>query len=241
MSQENKNEMIQVKDLSFRYEEGFIIRNASLTVGAGEFIGITGPNGTGKTTLVKLLLSILRPDAGEILFQREHVNISYVSQKAVAFNQSFPASVEEVAALGLYGKEKSRLRPFSPRRETAARKEKVTRALEMVGMESYRHRLMGKLSGGQQQRVFLAKALAAGPDIIFLDEPTAGIDHDTAGSICCLLGELNKKLGITILMVTHDVASIIHHAHKVFYFHKGGAIETIPAENFGEAFQNAMQ
>ena len=98
-------------------------------------------------------------------------------------------------------------------------------------MSDYRTRLIGRLSGGQQQRVFIAKALVSEPEIIFLDEPTVGIDIKAVDSICCLLGELNSS-GLTIVMVTHDISSILYHSNKVLVLSEDGTGEIVSSEDF---------
>lgn len=110
-------------------------------------------------------------------------------------------------------------------------KEKVSSALRRVGMYDYKDKKIGHLSGGQQQRVFIAKALVSSPEIIFLDEPTVGIDIKAVDSICCLLGELNKS-GITIVMVTHDISSILYHSNKILVLSEDGMGNMMSAEEF---------
>lgn len=229
-------DILQVKDVSFDYPDKAIIKNLSFSVRKGDFLCIVGTNGTGKSTLLKLILNLLKPDKGRILIDGENSRhfksfnkISYVSQKATDFNSDFPATVEEVVSAGLYPS--FGFLKFSKRRE---RKKKVFRALKTVGMHKFSKKLIGKLSGGQQQRVFIAKALINNPQIIFLDEPTVGIDVKAVDSICCLLGELNKKLGITIIMVTHDISSIIYHSNKVLQLRDDGSARLVDSEDFSQ-------
>ncbi len=227
-------DILQVKDISFNYPDKAIIKNLSFNVEKGDFLCIVGTNGTGKSTLLKLILNLLKPDKGEIFIDGENSKnfksfqkISYVSQKATDFNSSFPATVEEVVAAGLYPK--FGFLKFN-KKEC---KRKVFEALKTVGMEGYSKRLIGLLSGGQQQRVFIAKALVNDPQIIFLDEPTVGIDVKAVDSICCLLGDLNKKFGITIIMVTHDISSIIYHSNKVLQLSEDGSARLVDSVDFG--------
>jgi len=210
-------DVIRVKNISFNYSDKAIIKDLSFDVQKGDFICIVGTNGTGKSTLLKLILNLLKPDKGHIFIDGEDSRhfksfhkISYVSQKATDFNSDFPATVEEVVAAGLYPK--YGFLKFIGRKE---RGKKVFKALKTVGMEKYSKKMIGRLSGGQQQRVLIAKALINNPQIIFLDEPTVGIDVKAVDSICCLLGNLNKRFGITIIMVTHDISSVIYHSNKV--------------------------
>lgn len=228
-----KNKVLEVKDLSFSYPDKSILHRLSFDIDAGDFMCIVGTNGTGKSTLLKLILNQLSPLEGEIKLlgtnsekYKDFASIAYVSQKATNINRDFPATVEEVVSLGLYSKK------GLFKRNTKEDKKLIDSALERVGMLDYKHRQIGYLSGGQQQRVFIAKALISDPRIIFLDEPTTGIDIRAVDSICCLLGDLNKNSGITIVMVTHDISSIIYHSNKILVLSEDGSGEVMTSEEF---------
>jgi len=228
-----KNKVLEVKDLSFSYPDKSILHRLSFDVDAGDFMCIVGTNGTGKSTLLKLILNQLSPLEGEIKLlgtnsekYKDFASIAYVSQKATNINRDFPATVEEVVSLGLYSKK------GLFKRNTKEDKKLIDSALERVGMLDYKHRQIGYLSGGQQQRVFIARALISDPRIIFLDEPTTGIDIRAVDSICCLLGDLNKNSGITIVMVTHDISSIIYHSNKILVLSEDGSGEVMTSEEF---------
>ena len=228
-----KNKVLEVKDLSFSYPDKSILHRLSFDVDAGDFMCIVGTNGTGKSTLLKLILNQLSPLEGDIKLlgtnsekYKDFASIAYVSQKATNINRDFPATVEEVVSLGLYSKK------GLFKRNTKEDKKLIDSALERVGMLDYKHRQIGYLSGGQQQRVFIAKALISNPRIIFLDEPTTGIDIRAVDSICCLLGDLNKNSGITIVMVTHDISSIIYHSNKILVLSEDGSGEVMTSEEF---------
>ena len=228
-----KNKVLEVKDLSFSHPDKSILHRLSFDVDAGDFMCIVGTNGTGKSTLLKLILNQLSPLEGEIKLlgtnsekYKDFASIAYVSQKATNINRDFPATVEEVVSLGLYSKK------GLFKRNTKEDKKLIDSALERVGMLDYKHRQIGYLSGGQQQRVFIAKALISDPRIIFLDEPTTGIDIRAVDSICCLLGDLNKNSGITIVMVTHDISSIIYHSNKILVLSEDGSGEVMTSEEF---------
>ena len=228
-----KNKVLEVKDLSFSYPDKSILHRLSFDVDAGDFMCIVGTNGTGKSTLLKLILNQLSPLEGEIKLlgtnsekYKDFASIAYVSQKATNINRDFPATVEEVVSLGLYSKK------GLFKRNTKEDKKLIDSALERVGMLDYKHRQIGYLSGGQQQRVFIAKALISDPRIIFLDEPTTGRDIRAVDSICCLLGDLNKNSGITIVMVTHDISSIIYHSNKILVLSEDGSGEVMTSEEF---------
>ncbi len=221
---ETKENLIQVRNLSYSYYDAKTLEDISFDILKGEFVCIIGSNGTGKSTLLKLLLGIIPLQEGEILYLGEKTNefkklgISYVSQRATAFNQSFPATVSEVVSLGLLGFRKD--------------SKEIKAALEKVGMLESANKLIGNLSGGQQQRVLIAKALVSRPRIIFLDEPTTGIDHHAAGALCCLLAELNEKEQLTVVMVTHDFSLTKSHATKILKLGKNGKLKILNPDRY---------
>ncbi|SFI72527.1 metal ABC transporter ATP-binding protein [Thermoflavimicrobium dichotomicum] len=201
---------IRLEDVSFAYEKEKVLEDISLTVDRGEFLGIIGPNGSGKSTLVKLILHLLKPQKGKIEvfgesieFLKDRSVIGYVSQKANTFQRGFPATVREVVASGLYGK----LGLFRWMRKQDW--EKVDQAIEQVGLTSLAHRNMGKLSGGQQQRAFIARALVSDPQLLILDEPTVGVDAKSQEQLYELLTHLHQQKQLTLLLVTHDIYSIL--------------------------------
>lgn len=220
------NPLIEVSDLSFSYNKTPLLDKVSFTVNRGDFVGIIGPNGSGKSTLVKLMLKILPSESGEIRLLGEPIatfkdwnKIGYVSQKANAFNGSFPATVEEIVQANLF----SKIGLFKfPRKK---HKEMVYQALEKVDMAQYGKRLIGNLSGGQQQRVFIARTLVNEPELLFLDEPTVGIDAKSEEAVYCLLARLNQTLGLTVVMVTHDIGAITVHANRLLCLGDTGLIE----------------
>lgn len=201
--------IVQIKHVSYRYEKDIVLENINLTIQKGDFLGIVGPNGSGKSTLLKLILGLLKPQTGEVLLFgketqrfRDWQKIGYVSQKANAFNTGFPATIFEVVASGLTKK----IGMF--RRLTKSDQQKVIDAVKFVGMEPFIQQNIGELSGGQQQRVFIARALVSAPELLILDEPTVGVDAKNVFSFYQLLEDLNKKQGITLLLVTHDIGTI---------------------------------
>ncbi|MCD8158175.1 MAG: ABC transporter ATP-binding protein [Clostridiales bacterium] len=224
--------ILEVKNVSFDYPDKNILKDVSFQVEEGDFLCILGSNGTGKSTLLKLILNLLKLQKGKIFIDgipsrrfKNYSDIAYVSQKATGFNQDFPATVYEVVRTGLYSFRG--FMKFSAKEDRA----KVEKALKKVGMYEYKDRLIGMLSGGQQQRVFIAKAIVSDPKIIFLDEPTVGIDVNAVDSICCLLGGLNLS-GYTIIMVTHDLSSVIHHSNKVLLLSENEPCRIYKTEDF---------
>ena len=236
------NTIINVQNLSFSYNRRKVLDKASFSIQEGAFLGIVGPNGAGKSTLLKLMLGLLTPDEGEIKINGVSVRpqnggsasrIAYVSQRALSFNADFPATAGEIVSLGLYDGFRLRLRHSS-----ASNTRQVAAALDKVGLGWAADKRIGRLSGGEQQRVFIARALAADPRILFLDEPTVGIDFDAMESISCLLGELNSAYGITVLMVTHDLAAILGHASAILNFRKNGGVELLPAAEYASILRH---
>lgn len=222
--------IIEIKNLSYRYERENILENVNLSIEKGAFLGIVGPNGSGKSTLLKLILGLIKPQKGEIkLFGedskhfRDQQKIGFVSQKANSFNTGFPATVYEVVASGLT-KKLGLFRSLS-KRDAA----KVKEAVASVGMEAYMDRNIGELSGGQQQRVFIARALVSEPELLILDEPTVGVDAENVQSFYEMLEELNKA-GITLLLVTHDIGVISDKVTNVACLNKGLFFHGTPSE-----------
>lgn len=225
--------LIEIKDISFEYEETKALDNISMKVEKGDFLAILGPNGSGKSTLLKIMLGLIKPTKGSIkLFGADSKNfkhrewIGYVSQKSNSFNSGFPATVEEVVAGGLAKK------AGLFRRLPKTVDEDVQEALEAVGMESFLNRSISELSGGQQQRVFIARALVAKPKMLILDEPTVGIDHQNVQAFYDMLAALNREKNITLVMVTHDVDTVTDRISHVACLN-----QTIHFHGFKEQFQ----
>ncbi|WP_422123143.1 metal ABC transporter ATP-binding protein [Planococcus sp. X10-3] len=225
--------LIEIKDISFEYEETKALDNISMKVEKGDFLAILGPNGSGKSTLLKIMLGLIKPSKGSIkLFGVDAKNfknrewIGYVSQKSNSFNAGFPATVQEVVAGGLA--KKAGLFHRMPKTVD----EDVSAALTAVGMEQFRNRSISELSGGQQQRVFIARALVSKPKMLILDEPTVGIDHQNVQAFYDMLASLNHNNGITLVMVTHDVDTVTDRVSHVACLN-----QTIHFHGFKEQFQ----
>jgi zinc transport system ATP-binding protein len=200
---------MRVENISFAYDGVPVLDDLSLEVQPGEFVAVVGPNGAGKSTLLKIMLGLLKPQHGRVVLFGESLErfrdwwrIGYVPQKPEASNPHFPATIEEVVMLG----RAARIGPLRWARR--ADRDAVTQALELVGMESLRHKMIGQLSGGQQQRVYIARALAAQPDLLILDEPTAGVDAESQAHFYNLLHRLNKELGVALIFVSHDIGPL---------------------------------
>jgi len=207
-------EMIRVDGVSFSYAGIPVLSDVSLTISGGDFLAILGPNGSGKTTLVRVILGLVRPDGGQVYILgrpaeefADREMIGYVPQQATHFDPLFPASVREVVAMAV----RSGRRRAARSEEDAA----IQRALEIVGMVDFKDRRIGRLSGGQQQRVFIARAIVQKPRILFLDEPTTGVDAETQDRFYDLLAALHSNEKITIVLVTHDIGIVNKHITKV--------------------------
>ena len=201
---------VELDGVAFAYPNGPpVLREVDLAVAAGEFLAIAGPNGGGKTTLLRLALGLERPTRGAVrLFGepadrfRNRARLGYLAQRAQLGVQA-PATVREVVAAG-----RSPLNPFG--RLGAADREAIDRAIDRVGLAPVARRPLTRLSGGQQQRAFIAKALVADPVLLALDEPTAGVDVEAQEALAELLARLHRELGVTILYVLHEFGAIEH-------------------------------
>lgn len=215
-------ELLKVENLCFHYEKELVLDRVCFSLEAGDFLGVIGENGTGKTTLMKIILGLLPYDSGKItLFGqdrrqfRDLEKIGYVSQKANSFNSAFPTTVEEVVAANLH----TGLRLFG--RRPAEQQTRVERALAAVGISDLKNRMIGQLSGGQQQRVFIARTLVNRPELLFLDEPTVGVDARSVTAITALLQDLNRQ-GITMVMTNHDTHALKAVANKILILSEDG-------------------
>lgn len=205
------SEIISIKNLWVRYEQELVLQNINLSVYKGDYIGIIGPNGGGKTTLFKVILGLISPQQGEIKLLGQPVTkgrryIGYVPQ-IMQFDAAFPITVADVVRMGRLGKGKL-LQRYGKRDE-----EVVQRVLEQVGLENSRDRALSELSGGQRQRVYIARALATEPEILLLDEPTANLDENVSATLYELLHKLNKF--VTILIISHDISAISSYVKSV--------------------------
>lgn len=231
--------IIELDRVCFSYTNEEVIKDVSLQIHKGDYVGLVGPNGGGKTTLLKLMLGIIKPYNGFIkLFGKDIKDfkdwsrIGYVPQKT-HIDTHFPVTVEEIVMMGRFGK----LGLFnSPTEKDSA---KVDEALSQVQMLEYKKRQISELSGGQQQRVFIARALATEPDVVFLDEPTVGVDIKTQKQFYSLLRKLNKELDLTLILVSHELDVVAHEATELGYINRtleyyGDPEEFLKGEYFHE-------
>jgi len=208
--------IIEAKNLDIERSNSLVIEHANFTINRGDYVGIVGPNGGGKTSLLLALLKIIPYKQGTIRFFNEDIStfsqwerVAFVSQDATNFDPQFPLSVSELVALGRVN------RKNIGRRLHATDRDAVDEALRFMGISEIAHKRIGELSGGQKQRVFVAKALVRDPDILFLDEPVAGIDANMLEGFYKKLSDLNSEKGITILLVSHDLTAVFCRMSKV--------------------------
>jgi zinc transport system ATP-binding protein len=212
---------LTIKNLSAGYRGTEALKNISFSVTPGDYIGICGPNGSGKSTLIKVILGLLQPVAGEITLLgtplgsfKHWQRIGYLPQGLQFFNPHFPATVDEVVRLGrLAGKRF----PKTFNREDALA---VERTMEWMGISHIKGAMIGELSGGLRQRVLLARALVNDPELLVMDEPTTALDPETRESFYKLIYEMNRERQATVLLVTHDTATIGKYASHLLYLDK---------------------
>lgn len=203
-----------MENVVFGYGETPVLNRISLEIHTGEFVGITGPNGAAKTTLLKLMLGLLKPWSGVVKINREalvgkKMNIGYVPQQVASFNSGFPSQVLELVQSGCYPK----LGLF--RRLGPEQRDIVERSLKQVGMWEHRHRKIGELSGGQKQRICIARALAGQPQVLILDEPTAGMDQQSRLGFYQLMRHYVTVHNVTVIMVTHGLEETEQYLDRV--------------------------
>jgi zinc transport system ATP-binding protein len=202
--------IIDIAALDFAYRDALVLKNVTLRVEPGTTLGLIGPNGGGKTTLIRLLLGLIEPTSGTIRVDgmppRDAVRrgnvVGYLPQNPMLADSRFPISARQVARLGLVGKA-GMLRSFS--RDDL---NFVDELLGMVGITELGDAPIGTLSGGQLQRVLIARALAARPKILLLDEPTTGIDRIGQQQFLESIGKLKQRLGLTVVFVSHDLRAV---------------------------------
>ncbi|MCV6638537.1 ABC transporter ATP-binding protein [Candidatus Albibeggiatoa sp. nov. NOAA] len=207
---------IQLDNVSFAYDAPTILENINLTIEIKEFLGIVGPNGGGKSTLLKIMLGLLKPTQGQALVfgespAKQRINIGYVPQFA-NFPRHFPITVQETVLTGRLGVTRSWL-GFSREDKAIAHE-----AMQTTHIADLAKRQIGQLSGGQLQRVLIARALACQPKILILDEPTANIDQRVEEDIFDLLKQLNQEL--TVIVVSHDIGFISAYVSRVACLNK---------------------
>ncbi len=204
---------IRFDETWFSYNSDPVVRDINFSITPGEFAAILGPNGSGKTTLMKLALGLLKPTSGQVLLFGEPADsftdwhrVGYVPQRTQATESRFPASVREIVNFGSYT-------GFNPlaifNRKSSSR---VDEAMELAGIQHLADRRVSDLSVGQQQRMLIARSLVRRPDLLVMDEPVAGVDAAGEEQFHSMVRRLNRDLGITIVMVSHDIGAVMREA-----------------------------
>lgn len=195
---------IEIKNLSFAYAKENVLKDINFTYDKSDFLAVIGPNGGGKSTLLKLILGLLTPTKGSVTIAKD-ITLSYVPQNT-NINKEFPMKVLDAVLMGRLAKKKFGF-------FTSLDKQKARAALEQVRLRGFENKNVAKLSGGQRQRVFIARALCSDADILLLDEPTASLDKTSQHDVYELLKKLNKDVGIII--VSHDTTVLLGYATKI--------------------------
>lgn len=196
--------LLTIENLTVRYEFVEALTNLSMTINEGDFVGIIGPNGGGKSTLVKSILGLIRPHYGEIIFDKavKDNKIGYVPQLSQV-NSNFPITVREAVLMGKLPKKSIPFFGFNKDDN-----EEVVNVLDQVGLLELADRQVNQLSGGEFKKVLIARALISNPEILILDEPAAMVDRNSRNQIYQLLENLKGK--VTIILITHDVTDTKH-------------------------------
>ena len=198
--------MIELDHISMRWDNRLALNDVCLRIDEGDFFAITGPNGGGKTTMLRIILGLLRPTSGRVIFRQgghevDKIVIGYLPQKN-QIDSRFPISVEDVVRSGLYGSKSSK-------KETAA---KVNDTIALIGLEEQRRNAIGELSGGQLQRALLGRAIISDPRVLILDEPLSYIDKRFESQMYDIIDTLAKHT--TILLVSHEMSTIAAMANR---------------------------
>ncbi|NEW06763.1 metal ABC transporter ATP-binding protein [Paenibacillus sp. SYP-B3998] len=208
-----------LREVEFGYTDVPCIQDANVEIQSGEFVAVTGPNGASKSTLLKLLLGLLKPWKGNVFLSPTNkdgkkMRVGYVSQHIAAFNGGFPSTILEFVRSGRHA-DGSWFRKLNKDDE-----ELTEKALRQVGMWELRQRKIGELSGGQKQRICIARALAQDPDILVLDEPTTGMDQASRFGFYELMHHHVKERGRTVVMVTHGLSEVAAYLDRMIELEK---------------------
>jgi zinc transport system ATP-binding protein len=211
-----KNVVVELEKVGVRYSNGFqALLDATLQVYEGDFLGLIGPNGSGKTTMISTILGLVKATSGSVKLFGEPLNrknlrrVGYVPQKTMLSDTIFPSTVFETVLMGRV------VHTGLLHRYGRADYRKVENELEHLSIHDLRNRKIGELSGGQSQRVLLAKALASDPELLILDEPTSGVDMRSAAEFYDTLKHLNRDHGIAVMLVSHDIGLVTKLSNRV--------------------------
>lgn len=202
------SDLVKIHNLSFSYHENLeVLKDLNLSIKEGEILGVLGPNGGGKSTLLKIIVGLLKPNHGEVLYrgsiERNNIDMAYLPQKDIG-HSSLPITVKELL----------RVPPLK------ASANQIKEALEQVDMLDKENRLISELSGGEYQRVLLAKAVLNKPDLIVLDEPTKGLDGKGQDQLLSLIHRIKSDQKMAILMVDHNIQQVLKHCDRLLCLNK---------------------
>ena len=223
----NKNmndPLITLDRLAIGYDGQAVLSGISLAIGRGSFTAILGANGTGKSTLLKTLLGLQPAVGGQIQFAKP-VTFGYVPQ-AIQFDPLYPLTGFDVALMGTFG------RVGPGRFPSRGEKDFVRECLRATAAEEFAPQKFSQLSGGQKQRVLIARALATKPDLLVLDEPTAGVDTAATHALLEFISQIHEERKLTVLLVTHDLPLVKKHAQQIIWLHNGEVLHGSVAELF---------
>jgi len=224
-------ELIELRNITAGYDNNIILDSVNMKIHDNDFIGVIGPNGGGKTTLIKVILGVIKPMKGEIIFKNNKTKnlIGYLPQYNI-FDKAFPISILEVVMSGLMSNKKLY------QRYTAKDKALAMNLLNIVGLENYSNYKISEISGGQMQRALLCRAVISNPKILILDEPVTYVDNTFEKEMYGLLKEWNKDM--SIIMVSHDIGIISSHVKTIacvnrgVYVHKSNIIDNETLERY---------
>ncbi|MEI9863250.1 MAG: metal ABC transporter ATP-binding protein [Limisphaerales bacterium] len=229
--------LITLESLAIGYDGQAVLCGISLTIARGSFTAILGANGTGKSTLLKTLLGLQPPVSGRIKMNAPGGTpvFGYVPQ-AIQFDPLYPLTGYDVALMGTFG----RVGPM--RFPSRAEKDFVRECLHATDADAFAERKFSQLSGGQKQRVLIARALATRPDILVLDEPTAGVDVKATHALLEFISRIHEERKLTVLLVTHDLPLVKKHAQQIIWLHSGAVLhgtvkELFTPERMAEIFE----
>jgi ABC-type Mn2+/Zn2+ transport system ATPase subunit len=214
--------LIAFDNLSIGYNNQPVLSGISLSIGRASFTAVLGANGSGKSTLLKTLLGLLPPVAGRIRIDAPVV-FGYVPQ-TTAFDPLYPLTGFDVALMGVYG----RVGPGC--RVPQGERDFTRECLQATDAEEFAHQRFTELSGGQKQRVLIARALATKPDVLVLDEPTAGVDAAATHALLEFISRIHEERKLTVLLVTHDLPLVRKHAQQIIWLHQGRILHGMVAE-----------
>lgn len=233
--------LIRVEGLGYKIGSQSILEQVSFEIKKGEYVGVLGPNGGGKSTLLKLILGLLKPSAGEIFLYgtkaakfKQRYKLGYVPQHLGLSSPGLPATVLEVIQSGLTAK----LGPF--RSLGSADHQAVEQAIELCALENLKKQPLAGLSGGERQRVFIARALAAGPELLLLDEPVTGVDLASQERFYQFIAKLNRELQLTLMFVSHDLGVIVGEVSSLLCLNKTLVCHGPAADSYNDGLLNQL-